>query len=858
MVAVAVLAFAVAAQAQSETPSDSDAAAITPVPGDASGEVSIDVRQIGLRITRPGEWAGFQVEVTDSGTKARNVFVRLELPDADGDSVVMQRWIVTNPGVKQSVWLYAWQPFDLHPGYAYRFTAYEAEERSSLSLATGGGSGGDASGQDRYRPVRRIGSRVFPLGQAQAVDATRELIAVVGASQAGFDQYASCRFPDRPYSPTGHELTEVVAGLKPDDLPDRWMGLAALSTIVWTGRDAEEQPSRLKQAQVEAIIEWVRRGGHLIIVMPSVGQSWFGSGVGVNPLGDIMPVVRAVPVEGVDLDQYRKLLTSDTQVTLPKNAVLHRFDPVPGAAAGPYEAMPIMKGAGGDVIVARRLVGAGAVTVVGIDLTRKEFQTRNALQTQQFWNRVLGRRLKLYPPAELNALHAGEKDRPPLFLDRTQFDFDRIINEVIAKQGKAAKGLLAAFVVFLAYWLIAGPLGYLVLKQRNRRQHAWVVFVAATSLFALIGWGATSALKLGRDVDKHYTIVDHVYGQTNQRMRSWVELTLPKYGDQRVSVRAPDTADNSAMGWHHAITSWEPGGESSSALASFPDARPYVMDTRQPDTAEFPARATTRQLQIDYAGSVPSNWGMPRPVAADGVPLGQEIYIEEPPRRPGDPEQTSERRWIIQGTLVHNLPADLHDVYVFVVREINLKDSKLADTPAGLPAILYSGKGPDAWAPGQPLALNTTVATKPEPQFFQTLRGTVSSSGFGAAPVLSQASIQLWRAAYAQAFFTMLEPPEPLKANDVWATRESTHNLDLGRWFTQPCVIVVGILGGDSAKEAVESPVPIAIDDAPGEQVRKNIRGATVIRWVYPLSPRPATAEPPPAPAESVPVAPGK
>lgn len=836
-----ILASSVVASAQDTTDAESGASA--PPVAETSGEVTIDVRQIGLRVTRPGEWAGFQLEITDSGSKARNVFVRLELPDPDGDRVIMQRWVVTNPGVKQSVWLYAWQPFDVSPGYTYQFSAYEAEERSALGIVGGGDASasgaGEAAGQDRYRATRRIGMLRYPLAPGKVVPATHDLMAVVGASAAGFEQYAACRTTDR-WSPTAHELSDVIIGLKPDDLPDRWMGLAAFSTLLWTGSDADEQPSRLKTAQVDAISEWVRRGGHLIIVLPSVGQAWFGSGVGVNPLADIMPVTQAVASEGVDLAACRELLTSDARATMPRNAVVHHFEPPPGNAPGPYDAMPIMSDRGGQTLVVRRLVGAGAVTVVGIDLTRRDFQAAGVLEADQFWNRILGRRVRLYSPAELKRLADGTKDQAAIFrTERVPSDFDAVIGETIAKQSKAAKGLLAAFVVFLAYWLVAGPLGYFVLKQRNKRQHAWLLFVGATGLFALIGWGSSSALKLGRDMDRHYTLLDHVYGQGNQRMRSWIEMTLPRYGDQLVSVGRASAADNSVGGWHQAMTAWEAGGETSSALASFPDARAYVVDTRDPDSAEFPARATSRQVQVDYAGSVPSTWTMPHPVAAEGVPLGREIYIEEAGSGQGPRAGIGgDRTFTVHGTLVHNLPGPLREVYVLLVREATPpKLGHPADSiPAFLPAVVYAGKLSGDWPANVPLDLDAVIPRDAAgtSNLFKAWRG-IASTGFG----LAQAPVPLERAACGQAFFTMLAPPDPAATSDIWAMRESTHGFDLGRWFTQPCVIVMGLLGTPDPREAVETPVPITIDNEPGDAVRKNIRGVTVVRWVYPLPARP-------------------
>lgn len=837
-----------------------------------SNEVQIDVRQIGLRRPRPGAWTAYQVEVLDTSPRSRQVFVRMSIPDPDGDRVVPQRRVFTNPGVKQSVLLYAWHPFDDRECV---FSVYEAEEIGGLGIIGNGGDGGGGAGAgsgggggagaDRYRAGRLLGTRRYSLNNAQRIDPSSGIIAVIGAATAGLEQYANCRLPNVAGSPTAHELTEVIPNLKPDDIPDRWAGLAALEALVWTGREPDEQPARLREGQYEAIKEWVRRGGHFIVVIPSIGQTWLRTGgatapiTSTNPLADIMPDVRAVQVEGVDFEAYRQLLTSNVLAPMPRNAVVHRLEPAPGATPGPYDAMPIMRGVANDVVVSRRLVGAGAVTVIGLDLARRDLQAIGSLQAGQFWNLILGKRMKVFSPVELMSFRSGgsQQNSVPLFNASREgqvVDFDANIPIVIAKQGKAAKGLLAAFGIFLLYWLLAGPVGYYLLRQRKRVQHAWVGFVAVTGLFTLIGWGSASALKLGRDVDKHYTLLDHVYGQSNQRMRTWVELTLPKYGEQTVSVLGPGDVPNpgSPSGWHHLITAWESGNERSSAVKSFPDARPYFVDARAPDTIQFPARATTRQFQIDYAGAAPANWGMPRPIAADSVELGREIYIEEPP--PNAPA-SAERRWKIQGKLVHDLPGPIRGGYVFLVREARIRGGA-ASAPAVvplLPAEVYSGKLPDAWAPGEAIDLQTIIDTtsRRTDAFFLDIRGKATSFGAGmGGGALGPIAISLERAAYGQAFFPMLEPPDPAAASEVLARRTASHGWDLGRWFTQPCVIIIGLLGGESAADAAECPIPISIDGSAPETTRKTIKGVTVIRWIYPLTPRPVTAEPRLSPTE--------
>lgn len=61
------------------------------------------------------------------------------------------------------------------------------------------------------------------------------------------------------------------------------------------------------------------------------------------------------------------------------------------------------------------------------------------------------------------------------------------------------------------------------------------------------------------------------------------------------------------------------------------------------------------------------------------------------------------------------------------------------------------------------------------------------------------------------------------------------HGWDLGRWFTQPSLIVTGVLEIDQ-DDASENgmPTPVWID---GRKVPAS--GTTIVTWVYPFAPAP-------------------
>lgn len=782
----------------------------------ALNEVTLVVQSLGAaNHMRPGEWVGVEVQASDSSDKVRSVLVRMAIEDADGDTTWMQRTIVTNPGARQSLWLYARMPFSASTGTVIALSAHEAVE--------------DASEPGGYRAGRVLGSTNYPVGR-QAVTSFTGLIGVVGVRPAGLEQYPWVGGSQNDYAITGHELTLIPGGLSPASMPDRWMGLMAMEALVWTGSSASDQPGQLREAQAEAIREYVRRGGHLIVVLPAVGQAWLGAPA--NPLADIMPQVRVKRVENVNLAAYRQLLTRDRRVSLPADAVVQSF--IPDVNAGPFDAMPLMTGPDGDIVAIRRQVGAGAVTVVGLDLTnRRVADVQRALQADQFWNRILGKRLPLFTPDELRRMREPTKINvlPEYNAAVHPAQFDEFIGPAIALSGDAAAGVLLAFVVFLAYWLLAGPLGFFLLKQRNLKQHSWLVFLGVTAVFTAVAWTGATILKKRRIEGKHVTFVDAVYGQTNQRARTWANMLLPGYGQTLVSI-AP--GPNAGVDWHNALTAWEQpynqGG--GSGWSSFPDARGYPVDTRSPDTLSVPTRSTAKQFQVDWAGGLPADWGMIHPIADSDVPIGQEVRLV-----PRTPEKPGERNWELRGAITHNLPRPLTNVAFVLVR--GPRSARVDPPEPQFDALITMRPPKEAWEPGATLVLDAQFDLKTSAQEqagakLVQLRGTPatysSAAGLGSPPSEQNQKLGL-------ALFSMLAPPDPIGNTRVLARREVAHGWDLARWFTQPCLIVIGEV------EAGECPVPIAMGGLTAEESRKRLKGSTIVRWVFPLAPVPLRAQ---------------
>lgn len=770
-----------------------DGAALSPAPRE---EVELRVVKVGPGgRTRAGDWAGVLVEFRDSALAPREILLRLTGRDRDGDPPSYERVVVGDPERARAAWIYGKLPFHAGAG-RLTITAHEALEDASPELG----------GELGFRAGRVLG-RVW-IEPDRLIAPESGLLGVIGASDFALRQYGVTLQPNERWLPLGHEHTEVVTGLTIDDIPDRWQGLAPYETLVW-GRGPDADPGSLGPDRARSVMEWVRRGGHLVVVLPPVGQEW--TVAARNPLAPVLPRVRIERREGVPLDPYRALLTLDTGAPLPSSSVVHAFTPL--AEADRLEAMRVLDGPDGACVVARRLVGAGMVTLVGLDLASGALVSAGVLHAEAFWHRVLGRR---HPLDSFEQVRARDSDLAAAIQQRAISDYDADIENEINRTGDASAGVLLSLVVFSAYWLLAGPVGFAIIKRNGWRAHAWVGFLAMIGLFTAIAWAGATALRPKRIEGTHLVFLDEIHGTGVQRARAWMSVLVPEYGEATIAVGGSQSDD--------LIAPWEPAG--AGAGVGFPDNRPYRIAARRPSAMRVPVRSTIKQIRADWAGE--GLWRMPEPVREPGSEGPASLRL-------GDAANG-----LVIGELVHNLPGPLTDVLVVVItgqREV----AQGGRGPTWMPAISYMDTpSQPAWAPGERLDLRRvtgnverTPIERSSLNWFSDRALIGVGRGFTAEGVV--------RSADPASRFTALSFMQMLGAPDFrafrsrgraspLAARRETHGLDLSRWFTQPCVIIIGHLEQASG----DSPVPITVDQQP---VRS--RGRTVVRWVYPLEPAP-------------------
>lgn len=748
------------------------------------GSVEVSVRQFGVGgVVRPGDWAGVELNLKQivAGSPLR-IAVQIHKRDPDGDTLLVRREVSLGQGADRAVWLYVPIDWGLRSSDPLTVTVRELSDE-----ATG----------DEVAIGRQIeATSIFPQTVARA---TESLIGVVGLESFGIEQYELMAVlrsqPERVR--TGHGEYQVVTGITPTDLPDRWMGLVPYEIIIWS----ESSLGGLTESRANAIEEWIQRGGHLVIVPDQINSEWFSSD---NPLRRVLPVGEFQRREDIDLDQFHNLfIRPQVDVTLPDRTVGYIF--TPEVDADRAEAGSIIAGREGTVVATRNL-GAGLVTVIGLDLRHRALGGGADIRADQFWHRIFSQRF-LVPSATETVSAGGQNPMRTLLQTHAtggqELAVDTFIAGEIDRSTAVGVGLLLAIVVFAVYWIVAGPGGFAVLKARNKTHLSWGAFVLASCLFAVIGWIGARALSPVRVSGEHITFIDSVYGESVQRSRTWISILLPDYNQQEVSVgEEGDTAYNAIMPWK---------SPDQSGTISFPDARAYVLTSSDPWRLEVPTRSTVKQFRADWLG--PSVWEMPYPPTPDARP--------------------SATRAGLRGSLVHNLPGALTDVTIVLnlgmASEQAMIDSyrKLDGRGQDPRTVTFAwrknaaGQGGADWAPGEVLDLSAYRIAGDE--FLQKrLESQMPGASFTSAPVIENVrdgvSLVSWLGHIPGSALAGLG-----RSNMNVAMHRTTHGLDLTKHLLRPCIIVTGEI-----KDAC--PTPLRVDGREFET-----KGRTVVRWVFPL-----------------------
>lgn len=826
-------------------------------------DVTVELLRMGVGShVRPGDCTGILVRLTSNLTEPVQARVQWELPNADGDTAQYAREVPLAPGAPTERWLYGVLPM------------HGASVNGSLEAV----SVVRVLQMEDDRPVRELATvRINGAAAAESptgVEVTDGLIGVVGDGRAGLAPFSPVAGQTN-LVPSMNEVTLIARGMEPGSLPDHWEGYASFEALVWANAPVQN----LGAEQARALTDWVRRGGHLVVLLPESGDPWGllqGKG-GRTPLAAVLPQGGVTRRDGVPVRELMPLISRDDVLRneaartglwlFDTSATGNGFEPLM-AMPSPVDQRtgnlnPTFDTLQGQVVAVRRTLGFGAVTLVGIDadgLERRQLNPNGLPQADVFWNRILGRRADA-PSAQLWQQIDAAKRAASSPID-VEVRGGPLVQGEIGMQGQAAIGVLTLIVAFGVYWVLAGPALYLALRAVKKVNLAWLGFVTVALASTALVWVLTGVDEFSRGRVQHLSFVDRIEapGMTAEeratvRVTSWFSAELPGYGPTRVSLE-----HRAGAAGPDAIWTWfaPPAGDNS----GFPDTERYLVPINSPADYDVPSRATSAVFSSAWMGDPERDWaGLPRVV--DGQTLRQDIIWR------GGAVPTV----LVQGQLVHSLAAPLQNVALIYVMPWRSPARKASERtpfvfqPSAMLPNYTRIRVRSEWAPGEVLDLaqelfgsssrdedgavkrrtpSAALANSAADSLDSMLKATYVTPWDqyqGGFDFRSQVTDPLTAAQKLQllGLYSMLIPPDYLRSasnssspsaeynKSVRYHRDLARTVDLARWFTRPCVIVVGTLV-DNSSTAVTAPFPIRIDER-----EVNAEGRTIVRAIFPL-----------------------
>lgn len=286
---------------------------------------------------------------------------------------------------------------------------------------------------------------------------------------------------------TGGRSEAAVAYLSLDELPDAPSAWNALDVLVFHDVDT----AQLSATQQEALDAWVDMGGQLVVVG---SPNWQKTAV---PLADRLPVT---------------LIGSESVADLPalSTAVGQPFrDPGPYlVATSSLRSGELLLHQDGLPLLARQSQGRGAAYFLALDPTLAPLVDWDG--SPLVWAEIANRLPRLSPWADgvrnVYAANTAVSSLPSL----------------------ALPSVLQLVFYLLLYIIVIGPVNYLVLKRRNRRELAWATIPALVVLFSGIAYFAGFQIKGNEAIINQISVAIGALDSDNLQVQSILGLYSPR------------------------------------------------------------------------------------------------------------------------------------------------------------------------------------------------------------------------------------------------------------------------------------------------------------------------------------------
>jgi hypothetical protein len=676
-------------------------------PGKNAGPVSIEQIRVGLphgrtgksALSRNGVWAPVYVTLKagKDSIPAESYRLAVQTNDAEGSAYRYTSAVpAISPEEERIVVAYV-QP----GGPSSEFTPLLQRPNGDL-VVTGPKV---ERKQERTEILEPIDQLVFSIG-AQLTGLEQTLVA----ESAEKKDNGNANPPPNPANPNANANTGTVErgrrlfAFVEDDLsllPDQWFGYEAADLVVLNTR----QPTKFLDVdddggkrQRQALLEWVRRGGRVVL---SVGKRHDRQ---VTNLLKQMPLINLDDIEGEFQDASGDLKDVTQWADAPANRISKPLEVAGVKLRGPTDPLRsprvqvLLRDANERPLIIQTSCGLGRVLLVLFDLDSAPFAGWEA--ERAFWKKVL-REMLPEPTVLQNPQKGFAEDRKPSLASDLQHGL-----EMFENIQPTNFGWVALFVLF--YILLVGPLDYFILKKLFKRlELTWLTFPSVVIVVSVTAYLIAYSLK-GDElrinkvdiVEFDLTDADRSEGQPRAYGRSWFTLFSPRIANFTVGIQ-PSVKEGNAPGWFppvsdteriHPPISWLHRDIPKDAAPAYPTtmallAAPERSISREGETNLMPQA-------YDYADAAEGLERVPIPVwatrtfaASYVVPLDRKALPFQADLRFGSDGEP-------QGSITNNLPIGFLDVRILYNGQWYALDGDLpAESTRSIDQLFKQGGG---------------------------------------------------------------------------------------------------------------------------------------------------------------------
>jgi hypothetical protein len=316
----------------------------------------------------------------------------------------------------------------------------------------------------------------------------------------------------------GQEIVTARIDVQGGMMPGRWYGYDAAQVIVIDTSDRDVLAT-LDNLRGKPLVDWVERGGHLVV---AVGANW--QAVRDSVLGPILPGEPTGRERVTSLEALETFAGSPKPITPPGTPAVQvtKFEQVEERSGNP----PLCATSNLPLVI-RGPHGFGRVTVITLDVDQKPFA--DWADRALFWARVLDLRRQRPDQSQAGAKAGGGSQ----FYQSGVSDLSSQLR-IALEQFPGVKLIpfgWVAFFIFL-YILLIGPGDYFFLKKVVKRMElTWITFPTIVVVVSLVAYYAAYLLKGNDLLVNKVDVVDIDQSAGLARGWTWVSLFSPQNRD---------------------------------------------------------------------------------------------------------------------------------------------------------------------------------------------------------------------------------------------------------------------------------------------------------------------------------------